>query len=237
MPENSLHKPAAIFWDMDGTLTDSEPLWAKATYYISELMGRRLTPELRMKTVGASFTDTFRICAEWAGLEPKPGDKEYYQKAMFDFARGLYDTELEIFAGVPELLRELDRDGMTMLLTTNTQRSVADPVIDAIGRELFDDTICGDEVPEGKPAPDMYREAARRVGAEPGDCLVFEDSTAGMTAAVAAGCVVIGLPADDTVAVPEGVTLIGDIHSAEHLVGATMPEVYRWFGELRGVAK
>ena len=222
-------RPAAIFWDMDGTLTDSEPLWEEATYKLSEMVGRRLTPELRRATVGATFSTTFAICAEWAGVVPQPGDEERFQAAMFDYASSLYDSRLVIFPGVRELLGQLRADGVTMMLTTNTQRAVADPVIDAIGRDFFDDTICGDEVPSGKPAPDMYLEAARRAGAAPADCLVFEDSTAGMTAATGAGCVVIGLPADDTIVVPAGVTVISELHTASHLVGATAGDVYEWF--------
>ena len=69
---SSLTKPAAIFWDMDGTLTNSEPLWAEATFYLSELLGKRLTPTQRLATVGATFDTTLVICADNAGVTLQP---------------------------------------------------------------------------------------------------------------------------------------------------------------------
>lgn len=80
----SLSRPAAIFWDMDGTLTNSEPLWGEATYYLSEVLGKRLTARQRMDTVGATFPTTLRICADNAGVSLGEGDVEAYRHKMFD---------------------------------------------------------------------------------------------------------------------------------------------------------
>lgn len=226
-------KPAAIFWDMDGTLTDSEPLWEKATYEMSEQLGRRLTSQLRELTVGATFDDTFALCCKHAGYEPQPGDAERYREKMFARAQELYATELRVFPGIRDLLEQLHADGIPMLITTNTQRVVADPAFEVIGLHYFVDTICGDEVPQGKPAPDMYLEAARRVGAYPSDCLVLEDSTAGMNAALAAGCQVVGLPGAAFTKVPEGAVRITELHDNDHVEGATSADVYRWYRQLR----
>ena len=63
---------------MDGTLIDTEPLWGVATYELSEKLGRRLTPELREKTIGGSFGNTLAICAAHAGVELGPGDYVSY---------------------------------------------------------------------------------------------------------------------------------------------------------------
>lgn len=226
-------KPAAIFWDMDGTLTDSETLWEKATYEMSEQLGRRLTSQLRELTVGATFDDTFALCCKHAGYEPQPGDAERYRELMFARAQELYATELRVFPGITEVLEQLHADGIPMLITTNTQRVVAEPAFEVIGKHFFVDTICGDEVPKGKPAPDMYLEAARRVGVDPVDCLVLEDSIAGMTAALAAGCQVVGLPGADFIEVPEGAVHIGQLHDNDHVEGATSADIYRWFMQLR----
>lgn len=220
---------------MDGTLTNSEPLWEEATFYLSETLGRRLTPTERLATVGATFEDTLSICAHKAGVSLQPGDSERYRTLMFDYVRCLFAQHLEIFPGIPELLDELKGLGMPMIVTTNTERYVADSAIAALGREYFVDTICGDEVPQGKPAPDMYIEAARRVGADPRDCLVFEDSVAGMRAAVDAGCTVIGLPEGDHVEVPGQATEITELRDSanRHLAGATAADVHEWFSRLR----
>lgn len=224
--------PAAMFWDMDGTLTDSEPLWGQATYQLSEKLGKRLTPELRQQTVGATFSKTLGICARHAGVQLQPGDEEHYRQLMFSTVRGLFAEQLDVFPGVRPLLQQLHGDGIPMLVTTNTERYVADPAIDAIGRDFFVDTICGDEVSVGKPAPEMYLEAARRVDKAPEECLVFEDSYNGMRAARDAGCQVIGLPETESMPIPDGVVPIATLHSGSHIAGATADDVYAWFATL-----
>src|SRR5699024_438610 len=139
-----------------------------------------------------------------------------------------------VTVGRPCFVATLRGDGLPMLVTTNTVRHVADSDIDTVGRHFFVDTICGDEVTEGKPAPDMYLEAARRVGVDPADALVFEDSTTGMRAALAAGCHVIGLPEHDQVEIPEGAVGIDKLRGDKHLNGAKAADVYDWFARISG---
>ena len=74
---------------MDGTLTNSEPLWEQATFHLSETLGRRLTPTERLATVGATFEDTLAICADKAGVVLQPGDTEKYRRLMFDYVLSL----------------------------------------------------------------------------------------------------------------------------------------------------
>jgi HAD superfamily hydrolase (TIGR01509 family) len=229
-----MKKPLAIFWDMDGTLTDSEPLWEEATYFLSELLGKRLTPEQRQLTVGSTFENTLRVCAAAAGVELREEDYPKYRALTFNKTRELFAERLEVFPGIQNLLTQLKGDGIPMLVTTNTVRHVADSAIDTVGRHFFVDTICGDEVTEGKPAPDMYLEAARRVGVDPADALVFEDSTTGMRAALAAGCHVIGLPEHDQVEIPEGAVGIDKLRGDKHLNGAKAADVYDWFARISG---
>ena len=83
-----------------------------------------------------------------------------------------------------------------MALVTNTQRELAERALNSIGRHYFTVTVCGDEVPSGKPAPDPYLRAAELLGLEPGDCLAIEDSVTGSTAAERAGCAVLVVPND-----------------------------------------
>lgn len=229
-----MKKPLAIFWDMDGTLTDSEPLWEEATYFLSEILGKRLTPEQRQLTVGSTFENTLRICAEAAGVELTEEDFPKYQALTFNKTRELFAERLEVFPGIQNLLMQLKSDEMPMFVTTNTVRHVADSAIDTVGRHFFTDTICGDEVPEGKPAPDMYLEAARRAGVAPSDALVFEDSTTGMRAALKTGCNVIGLPEHDGVEIPEGAISIKELNGNAHLDGAKADDVYAWFARISG---
>lgn len=218
---SDLRRPAAVFWDMDGTLIDTEPLWGEATYALAEQLGRPLTPEVRERTVGGSFANTLAIVAEWAGYELRPGDEERYREWMYARMRTLLAGSVELNRGVGGVLDALARRGTPMMVTTNTERSLADSCIDAIGRDYFCDTITGDEVASPKPAPDMYLEAARRVGARPGECLVVEDSFNGMSASAAAGCAVLGLAAT----VPDGVMRFDPAGFA----GAGADDIDRWY--------
>lgn len=209
---------------MDGTLVDSEPQWGVATYEMSERLGRGLTPEARERTVGGSFFHTLAICADHAGVRLADLDIEAER-------RQLYGRVAELIADIepnPGVIPLLDALSPPMLVTTNTERVLADSCIDAVGRGYFVDSITGDEVDHPKPAPDMYLEAARRMGKNPADCLVFEDSWAGMTAAVDAGCVVIGLAR----AVPDGVGSLFDLHGSLSLEGVTVDHVNQWFSYL-----
>ncbi|QPK84295.1 HAD family phosphatase [Corynebacterium qintianiae] len=216
--------PKAIFWDMDGTLVDTEPLWGIATYELSENLGRRLTPQLRERTVGGSFANTLGIAATHAGVALAEGDYDHHKAWMYARMADLMSGTLEPNPGVRGLLASLHEAGIPMLVTTNTERVLADACIDAVGRGFFVDSITGDEVERAKPAPDMYVEAARRVGERPSNCLVFEDSWAGMSAAAAAGCAVLGL----SETVPEGVVAF----DPANFLGATHAHVMQWYADI-----
>ena len=113
-----------------------------------------------------------------------------------------------------------------MALVTNTQRALTDRALNSIGRHYFSATVCGDEVPNGKPAPDAYQRAAALLGLRPDVCLAVEDSVTGTTAAQRAGCPVLVVPND--VVVPRGprrrhISSLADIGVAD---------LRRVFGEL-----
>jgi HAD superfamily hydrolase (TIGR01509 family) len=113
--------------------------------------------------------------------------------------------------GAPELLRGVRAAGLATALVTTTPRALADVVLRSIRRGLgedpFDVTICGDEVPARKPDPAPYLQAMRALGVEPGECVVIEDSQAGITAGLASGAAVLGVPVVQAVAEEPGLTL------------------------------
>lgn len=217
--------PRAVFWDMDGTMVDTEPLWGVATYELSERLGRRLSAEKREETVGGSFSNTLRVCAEWAGLSVAQLDYNHHRSWMFGRMAELFSGNLETNPGVREVLASLKQAAVPMLVTTNTERILADRCIDVVGRSFFTGSVTGDEVERPKPAPDMYLAAAEMVRQNPAECLVFEDSWTGMSAAAAAGCAVLGLA--DTV--PDGVLSF----DPAQLVGADAADVAAWFAQAR----
>lgn len=222
----------AILWDMDGTLVDSEPLWAKATYEMSERLGRRIPPEVQAKTVGGTFDHTLDICLQHAGRTLTPHERREQQRTLYARVTDLFATELRLIDGIPALLAELHAEGMPMMIVTNTPRALADPAMAAIGKGQFTSTICGDEVTRGKPDPEIYATAAARLGVHPADCLVFEDSGAGMAAAAAAGCRVVGLPHDDKAELPAGVVKLADLRGTASFLGVGVADLRDWYDKI-----
>lgn len=183
----------AVLWDMDGTLIDSEPLWQQVTVELGEYLGRALPPKLLAQTQGATIRFTVELCAKHAGIELNPEKYQQLQQYVFGRMKHLL-ADVFTFPGIRELLAGLNKDGIACYVVTNTFRELAQPAIDAIGSEYFSGSICGDEVAQGKPDPLLYLTAAKNLGVAPADCLVFEDSQAGMIAAVTAGCKTVAVP-------------------------------------------
>ncbi|MEY8565476.1 HAD family phosphatase [Corynebacteriaceae bacterium 7-707] len=222
----------AILWDMDGTLVDTEPRWGEATYAMAAAMGRELTPEVRATTVGGTADGTVRLCARWAGLDPTDEEVDGWIRWLYDRVSVLFAQGLDLLPGVPALLAEGRASGLPMMVVTNTFRSLTDQALETIGEGNFVGSVCGDEVAAGKPDPTCYLTAARRLGVSPDDCLVFEDSTNGMTAAVRAGCRVVGLPAADA-EVPDGAVPVAALrHGAAGLDGLSLADLRGFWDRL-----
>jgi HAD superfamily hydrolase (TIGR01509 family) len=191
----------AVLWDMDGTLVDSEKLWDVSMHALYARMGGVLTPEVRESTVGGSAEGVMRIVYDDLGLA-------HDAAAMTESVDWLHVKTGELFAaglpwqdGAHELLEALLAAGVPMALVTNTRRDLAEQALNSIGRQYFTVTVCGDEVPQGKPAPDPYLRAAELLGLNPSQCLAVEDSVTGTLSAETAGCPVLVVPSD--VEVPE----------------------------------
>ncbi|MFD4180728.1 HAD family hydrolase [Rhodococcus sp. NPDC058514] len=192
----------AILWDMDGTLLDSEKLWDVAMHELAAELGGAMTPETRHAIIGASGPDALATIFAALGLEPTP-------QALADATGWLNARVTELFAlGIPwrpgarELLGVVRESGLRTALVTNTERELAEQALNTLGREHFHVTVCGDEVPRGKPQPDPYLRAAELLGIAPEHCLAVEDSPTGAAAAEAAGVAVLVVPCE--VPVPVG---------------------------------
>ncbi|GAA1480239.1 HAD family hydrolase [Gordonia sinesedis] len=199
--------PAAVLWDMDGTILDTEPLWDIAMIELAARRGLQMTPELRESTLGNAMTDALTRVYDAAGL---PGEKREY---MAD-ARWLLDRVAELFGdglpwrpGAPEALELVTVQGVPMALVTNTVRELTDVALDTIGVGRFSASVCGDEVARAKPHPDPYLRAAALLGVEPAQCLVIEDSPTGAAAAAAAGIPALVVPSAAPVDPASGRTL------------------------------
>ncbi|BBY67525.1 phosphoglycolate phosphatase [Mycolicibacterium helvum] len=181
-------------WDMDGTLVDSEKLWDVAINELYSRRGRVLTPEVRDATVGGSAEGVIRIVFDDLGLDPDPDHMTEVVDWMHDYVGELFTSGLPWCPGARELLDTLLAADVPMALVTNTRRALTENALNSIGRQYFSITVCGDEVAEGKPAPDIYLRAADLLGFSAGDCLAVEDSVTGTAAAEDAGCPVLVVP-------------------------------------------
>jgi HAD superfamily hydrolase (TIGR01509 family) len=197
---------AAVLWDMDGTLLDSEKLWDIGVRELSVELGGEMSDEIRHALIGASAPNALRIIFEGLGLEPDPA-------AMADASRWLERRVSELLfgpipwrPGAAEALAAVRAAGLRTALVTNTQRSVTELCLDTLGRDNFDVSVCGDEVAHGKPAPDPYLRAAELLGIPAGRCVAVEDSVTGSAAAAAAGCAVLVVPCEVSVAPQPGYT-------------------------------
>ncbi|MET9634270.1 HAD family phosphatase [Lentzea sp. NPDC006480] len=188
---------SAVLWDMDGTLLDSEKLWDIPLYEYAEKLGGTLSLETRERMVGTNVPTTMRLLFADVGIEPSADD-------LVDGAAWISRRTEEVFrAGLPwrpgaqEALRAVRSSGVPMALVTSTERALTEVALDTIGRDLFDITVCGDEVDGlNKPLPEPYLKAARLLGVEAARCVAIEDSPTGVAAAVAAGCIVLVVPCD-----------------------------------------
>ena len=188
---------AAVLWDMDGTLVDSEKLWDVALYETAESLGGVLTEEQRMTLVGSNMDDTAAYLLEVVGHEVTPETIASTGDEIRRRTAGLFDDELPWRPGAREILAAVRATGVPMALVTSTERSLTELALNTIGREFFDVTVCGDEV-EGlnKPHPRPYLKAAELLGVAPEKCVAVEDSPPGTASAVAAGCTVLVIPND-----------------------------------------
>jgi HAD superfamily hydrolase (TIGR01509 family) len=192
----------AVLFDMDGTLVDSEKLWDISMQELYARFGGVMTPEVRAATVGGSAESVIGLVFADLGLPPDPHEMAVVADWMHEVTGELFDGGLPWCEGARELLEELAAADMPMALVTNTRRALTERALNSIGRHYFTVSVCGDEVPRGKPAPDPYRQAAALLGLEPMHCLAIEDSVTGAASAEGAGCPVLVVPND--VDVPGG---------------------------------
>ena len=190
----------AVLFDMDGTLVDSEKLWDVAMRELYARHGAEMTAQVREATVGGSAESVIGIVYADLGLDPDPEHMAATADWLHEITGELFDAGLPWCDGARELLDELAAAGLPMALVTNTRRSLTERALQRIGRHYFTASVCGDEVPNGKPAPDPYRRAAELLGLDPAQCLAIEDSVTGAASAEGAGCPVLVVPND--VAVP-----------------------------------
>jgi HAD superfamily hydrolase (TIGR01509 family) len=183
--------PAAVLWDMDGTLVDTEPYWIRAEHELVAAHGGVWTEELAHQLVGNALDVSAQMIIDNTGID----------LTVLEIVHGLLGRVIEQVdervpwrPGARELLAELGDHGVSNALVTMSWRNLAETVVRNLPEDSFGALVTGDEVVQGKPHPEPYLVAAATLGVEPGACVAIEDSPTGVRSATAAGVPTIAVP-------------------------------------------
>ncbi|MDX1991890.1 MAG: HAD family phosphatase [bacterium] len=182
----------AIIFDMDGLLVDSETVWHVAERELFELRGYAYTDEVREQIIGLRLDEMFTRLHSIYQFEESP----------IALLEELIERMLELIPqmvrpqpGALEIIEYVQQHNIPHAIASSSPRSIIDAVVESQGWGDFFTVRCtADDEKAGKPAPDVYLTAARRLGVDPADCLALEDSTTGSRAAVAAGMTCFAVP-------------------------------------------
>jgi HAD superfamily hydrolase (TIGR01509 family) len=182
---------AAVIFDLDGVLIDSEGLWNQARMQITSENGGRWRSEAQRAMMGMSSLEWSRYMCDELGVAMEP---QQISAAVVARLEHLYREHVPLLPGALEVVVAVS--GVWPLgLASSANRPIIKLVLDLTSmRDRFKATVSSEEVPRGKPAPDVYLEAARRLQVPPGRCAAVEDSTNGLLSAAAAGMTVIAAP-------------------------------------------
>jgi HAD superfamily hydrolase (TIGR01509 family) len=195
----------AVVFDMDGVLLDTEPCWHRAE---TELLRRHGGPTDfdPFATTGWSMDATIELYAGWLRLEP--ADWPALQAELMEIVRDEYTTSMEHRPGARELVDRL-RGVVPLAVASNTDHDLVTFALASTGLlDAFETVVTADQVDRGKPAPDVYLEACRRLGVAPSEAIALEDSESGVASAKAAGMTVVAIPQWAVV----------DVSAADHVI-------------------
>jgi HAD superfamily hydrolase (TIGR01509 family) len=181
----------AVIFDLDGVLVDSEHVWDDVREELARERGGRWHERAQADMMGMSSTEWSQYMHDVIGL-PEPPEEINAEVVRRMLAR--YEEELPLVEGGVDAVRRL-ADDFRLGLASSSNRPLIDAVLERAGiADLFEATVSSEEVARGKPAPDVYLEAARRLGVAPERCVAIEDSGNGIRSAHAAGMRVVAIP-------------------------------------------
>jgi HAD superfamily hydrolase (TIGR01509 family) len=181
----------AVVFDLDGVLLDSEEIWDRAREELARERGGRWHDRAQRDMMGMSSTEWSRYMADVIGLPEPP---EEINREVVRRLTELYREELPAIPGAREAVERLAAR-WPLGLASSSNRELIDLALELLGVEhLFTATVSSEEVAHGKPAPDVYLEAARRLDVDPTTAAAVEDSHNGILSAKAAGMRVIAIP-------------------------------------------
>ena len=182
--------PAALLWDMDGTLVDTEPYWIAAEHALVAEHGERWTDEDARSLVGRALLDSAAALVERGGVRLAP---ERIVALLTADVRDRVRARVPWMPGARELLADAGRLSVPCALVTASWAPLVDAVVAALPAGTFGAVVTGDAVTRGKPHPEPYLTAAAALGVDPARCLAIEDSLPGVASATAAGVPTLGV--------------------------------------------
>ena len=183
--------PAAVLWDMDGTLVDTEPYWMAAELDLVAEFGGRWTEADARSIIGFDLLDAAAVLRDRGGVRLEP--TEIVERLHVGVLTSIRER-MPWRPGARRLLTDLHQQGVPCALVTMSWRPLVDAVLEALAPIRFEAVVTGDAVTNGKPHPEPYVRAAAELGVDPVQCVAIEDSPTGVTSAAAAGCVVVAVP-------------------------------------------
>jgi HAD superfamily hydrolase (TIGR01509 family) len=181
----------AVFFDMDGLMVDSEPEWFLSEIEVTKPFGYTWLESDQIACLGGPLSKVGQYMFDKCGQQNSP---EYFTQTLIDTQVARMRGNTPTMPGAVKLVRELQSHGVKTALVSASPRNIVDAVLDNLGHDLFPFSISSDDVVKTKPDPEAYLKAADMSGTNISNCLVFEDSITGMSAAIASGAYLIAVP-------------------------------------------
>ena len=204
----------AVVFDLDGVVVDTEHVWDDVRARLTEEWGGTYTAQAQRTMMGMSSTEWSRYMHDALGLPQAPDEiNAEVVRRMLE----RYRHDLPVVPGAVEAVTRLYEAGLPLAVASSSNRPLIEAVLETAGlRRHFAVTVSSEEVARGKPSPDVYLEAARRLGIAAGRCAAVEDSANGIRAAHAAGMRVIAYPNANYPPPPEALALADVTISSLH---------------------
>jgi len=186
----------AVVFDCDGVLVDSEPLADEIWNRVLAGYGHETSVDDAEDILGTSEATTYEYYAAKVNLPPF----DEFMAKIDAIREPVYEDRLVAFDDAAAAVQALAAQGTTMAVASSSRRNALEGKLALTGLDRYFDVIVGgDEVAHGKPAPDVYLEAARRLGVPPTDCVAIEDADLGAESASAAGMRVVMVRRDESI--------------------------------------
>ena len=184
-------RPKAVFFDMDGTLIDSEPLWFENEVKLMAQFDYAWTSDDQMKCIGGPIQKTGNYMSAKVNGQNNP---QFFIESLISMVSSDFEKRITFMPGALELLKALSENGIKLALVSASPRQMLEATSRVLGGKYLELLISSDDVIEPKPNPECYLKAAAFFGLDISQCLILEDSGTGVASGRASGAKVVAIP-------------------------------------------